>query len=275
MKSIYLIILTVVFMCSCEDDSCTWEDKDYCDGNTVKICGYDNYWETKNCDDEGLYCIIRYNADWNEESVSCETKDRAFPHMAVCNPVDLFLLPAIQEYPSYKNGQVSISTEGIGIYYDSKPEGQTGWASWDEDGLAIYYGNLSDWMSFRYELAAGPVSFAGCTGIEFDILVDIESYPNLRLTIADLETIGDVGSDYALDEFWWWDDNVEDVLSKGAYEWIHMSVPFSEFSIGSGYGVRRNNNILDLAYVLAIEFNVINHGLLAEGKFHIKNLRSY
>lgn len=175
------------------------------------------------------------------------------------------------------------TTGGIGVNYSFTPV----------LGVAQTMGNsvyhvYRGWLSIRKEYAIAR-NLCGCTGVRFDTTTLIQDAA-LRITVADLVDGNDVGK--PTDELWWYEiPELQRNEPRATASLINKSIraDFKSFNLSNGYGARKNNRLLELGCVAAIEFNLVYESypncevesktpcppITATGQFEIRNLTAY
>lgn len=174
--------------------------------------------------------------------------------------------------------ETTLSQSGYGIYYVEATVNVSLATSADQSTrLRVEYTlpphfSWGNWASVRKEF--GTITDASaCDGIEIEIEVERSSGADLRLTLADVATPGDVDR-HGADEMWWFD--ISNRLLGSTGQAFTVKAPFSSFRLGYGDGARTNNHQLDLSHLVGYEINMVSSsGNTESGSFFVNAIRGF
>lgn len=181
---------------------------------------------------------------------------------------------------SPSHGETAINSLGYCIYFEKadvtlnrlQPKDDPDKALRIQYDLPLLY-DWGNWLSIRNEFDS-TLDLSNYSGLQLNIKVVAASNAKLRITLADLASVDDVGKK-GKDELWWFD--VKSQILKGTKnQWQTLTIPFSGFYESWGAGTRHNDFKLDLSKIIAYEFNIISPaGEQCKGTIEVNSLVAF
>ena len=164
-----------------------------------------------------------------------------------------------RSYSGYAPGPGAVQ-EGYGVYYEMArarlSRVQVISANATNQALRIQYElppyfPWGNWLSIRREFES-PLDLSQYRGLEMNLKVEAPSEARLRITLSDIENLGEHE-----DEMWWFDFD-PGLLKNGTRQWITLRAPFEGFYLSWGGGTRQNDGKRNLSKIVAFEINLIS-----------------